>query len=64
MRSLAGLLTPTTQLLRLISIATYSVLCSAPAGAAVSFLGGISYLLMRIGNNDTVAPVADSPHRI
>ena len=46
-RSLVGLLMPTTQLFRLISIATYSVICSAPAGAAVLFLGGISYLLMR-----------------
>jgi len=31
---------------------------SAPAGAAVSFLGGIPNLLMRVGKSGTVAPVS------
>ena len=46
-RSFAGFLIPTTQLFRLISIATYSVLRSTPAGVMMSFREGISCLLMR-----------------
>ena len=60
MRSLAGLLIPTTQLFALISIATYSVLRSAQAGATASLVASIADLLMGLGNDATVAPAADS----
>ena len=48
MRSLVGPLMPATQLFALISIATYSVLRSAPAAATASFLEGMACLLMRV----------------
>ena len=58
-----GPLHPTSQRFRLISMATYSVLASAPVGAADSILGGIAGIHVKSERTAPQRRPPSGPHR-